>query len=156
MDIFTKEKRSDIMRKVKGKNTTPELVLFKSFRAAGIKFVKHYGIEGKPDIAFPKIKLAVFVDGDFWHGWKFDKMKLRLPEYWYKKIRNNILRDRKNRRILRQKGWTVIRVWEHRVKKNPEGCIRTIANKITLLTPPATTLRPSVDRRRSRQWKQPG
>ena len=92
-------------------------------------FQKHYNrAPGKPDIALPRKKIAVFIDGDFWHGWQFFKNKKRLPKkYWVKKIEGNIVRDRKNRRILKKQGWEVLRVWEHEINsvKN-QACLDEI------------------------------
>ena len=83
-------------------------------------FQKHYRrAKGSPDIALPRKKKAVFIDGDFWHGYKYKKLKARLPEgYWCKKIENNIKRDRKCNRLLRKERWEVLRIWEHEIKKD--------------------------------------
>lgn len=119
-DVFTKEKRSDIMSKIRSKNTKAELLVFRELRKRGIYFQKHYSRAlGKPDIALPRKKIAVFVDGDFWHGYKFSKTKGRLPKkYWLQKIEYNIKRDRKNRTNLKKNGWKVLRVWEHEIIKS--------------------------------------
>lgn len=126
-DIFTKEKRSQIMSRVKGTNTSLELVIFKLLKDKGLHFEKHSKtLPGKPDIVFPKRKLVVFIDGDFWHGWKFEDYKYKLTDYWFNKIKSNIIRDRKNKLLLKKEGWRIIRLWEHRIAKNPSGCIKTI------------------------------
>lgn len=119
-DCFTKEKRSEVMSKIRSKNTKAEVLVFRELRRRGIYFQKHYNkAPGKPDIALPRKKKAVFIDGDFWHGYQFSKNKHRLPrKYWLKKIENNIKRDRQNRAKLRKEGWQVMRVWEHEVFKN--------------------------------------
>lgn len=118
-DCFTKEKRSEVMSKIRSKNTKAEILVFKELRKRGIYFQKHYyRAPGKPDIALPRKKKAVFIDGDFWHGYNFKKQKERLPKkYWLDKIESNIKRDRKNRAKLRKDGWEVLRVWEHEVIK---------------------------------------
>ena len=121
-DVFTKEKRSEIMSKIRSKNTKAEILVFRELRRRGIYFQKHYNRAlGKPDIALPRKKIAIFIDGDFWHGYRFSKMKDRLPKkYWQQKIENNIKRDRKNRTKLRREGWKVLRIWEHEIIKKPE------------------------------------
>ncbi len=107
------------MSKIRSKNTKAEKFVFSELRKRGVYFQKHYGrVAGKPDIALPRKKLAVFIDGDFWHGWQFEKNKRRLPKkYWLKKIAQNMVRDSKNRAILRREGWKVLRVWEHEIVK---------------------------------------
>jgi len=119
-DIFTKEKRSEIMSRIRSKNTKVEILVFRELRRRGIYFQKHYKrATGSPDIALPRKKKAVFIDGDFWHGYQFYKIKDRLPKkYWLPKIEGNIIRDRKNRASLRRKDWQVLRIWEHEIKKD--------------------------------------
>lgn len=75
----------------------------------------------------PRKKIAVFIDGDFWHGYQFEKNRKRLPKkYWVEKIENNINRDKKNRAKLRRDGWRVLRIWEHEIKKDSERAIRKV------------------------------
>jgi DNA mismatch endonuclease, patch repair protein len=127
-DIFSKEKRSEIMSLIKPKGTKPELLAFKELRRRGIYFQKHYkGAPGSPDIALPRKKKAVLIDGDFWHGYRFNQKKSRLPKkYWRAKIQDNVNRDRKNRIKLRGMGWKVMRVWEHEILKNLANVIDKI------------------------------
>lgn len=127
-DVFTKEKRSEIMSKIRSKNTKTEVLVFRELKRRGIYFQKHYNRAlGKPDIALPRKKIAIFIDGDFWHGYRFSKMKDRLPKkYWQQKIENNIKRDRKNRAKLKRDGWKVLRVWEHEVIKNFDQTMQKI------------------------------
>ncbi len=121
--MFTPEKRSEIMSKIRGKNTKIEILLRKALWRNEIRGYRvHFGLPGKPDIVFPKYKVAVFCDGDFWHGYNFNKWKDRLPPYWFKKIKGNIERDKKNNRMLKQKEWTLIHFWEHQIEKNLEKC----------------------------------
>ena len=129
MDVFTKKKRSEIMSKIRSENTKVERLIFRELRKRGIYFQKHYKkARGKPDIALPSKKRAVFIDGDFWHGRNFSKQKKRLPKkYWLAKIDNNIKKDRKNRATLRKGGWKVLRVWEKEAIKNPGKEIKKIA-----------------------------
>jgi len=125
VDMFTKEKRSEIMSKIKSKETAVEIKVFRYLTSKKIYFKKHYSkAKGKPDIALPRKKKAVFIDGDFWHGYKYKVLKERLPKkYWVDKIEKNIKRDNFSRRQLRRDGWKVLRIWEHELKaaKFPKG-----------------------------------
>ncbi len=127
-DVFTKNKRSEIMSLIRAKDTGIEKKVFIYLRRKKIYFYKHYSkVSGKPDIALPKKKIAVFIDGDFWHGYKFQQWKRRIPkEYWREKIALNIARDKKNRRALRKKGWKVLRVWGHDLLLNSEKTLSKI------------------------------
>lgn len=120
MDVFNKQKRSEIMSHIRSKNTKAEIIVFKELNRRGVYFQKHYKkAAGSPDIALPRKKIAIFIDGDFWHGYRFNSFKDRLPKkYWLEKIESNIKRDKRNRRLLRKDGWRVLRVWEHELKKN--------------------------------------
>lgn len=121
-DVFTKEKRSEIMSKIRSKNTKIEKSVFKELRKRRVYFYKHYkSISGNIDIALPKKKKAIFIDGTFWHGYNFKKIKVRLPEkYWIPKIEGSIRRDIIKRSKLRRGGWKVLRIWEHDIEKNFE------------------------------------
>ena len=107
------------MSKIRSKNTKAEILVFRELRKRGIYFQKHYNrAPGKPDIALPRKKLAIFIDGDFWHGYRFSKIKDRLPQkYWQLKIENNSKRDKINRAKLRKNGWKVLQIWEHELLK---------------------------------------
>lgn len=129
MDVFTKEKRSEIMSRIRSENTKVERLVFRELRRRGIYFQKHYKrAKGKPDIALPRKKKAVFIDGDFWHGRNFLKQKERLPKkYWLSKIEKNVRNDRRNRLALKKAGWKILRVWEKETIKNPENMINKIS-----------------------------
>ena len=131
-DIFSKKKRSEIMSKIRSKNTQAELIVFRELRKRKIYFQRHYKkVSGSPDIAIPGRKIAIFIDGDFWHGRNFTKTKKRLPKkYWRNKIRQNMLRDKRNRNLLRKHGWKVLRIWENEIKKNSEKAINKIESFI--------------------------
>jgi DNA mismatch endonuclease (patch repair protein) len=122
MDHVSKEVRSRIMAAVRSRgNTTTELPLGKLLWAAGVRgYRKHWKVAGTPDFAWPGRKIAVFVDGCFWHGCVQCKSLPRTNvEFWQKKIDTNRARDKRVRKLLRIDGWTVLKFWEHDVKRNP-------------------------------------
>jgi len=99
-----------------------------ALRAAGITgWRRHLPLPGTPDFAFPKAKLAVFVDGCFWHGCpKHGQLPASNVEFWTRKITLNKRRDRKTSAALRAKGWRIIRCWEHDTRRRIEKCVRRI------------------------------
>jgi len=123
MDHVSKKVRSKIMASVRSRgNTTTELPLAKLIWAAGLRgYRKHWKVPGKPDFAWPGRKIAIFVDGCFWHGCARCKYLPRSnTAFWRKKIQANQARDKRVRRILRIQGWRVLRFWEHQVKQRPK------------------------------------
>lgn len=129
-DVFSKKKRSDIMSRIRSKNTGIEKTVFSYLRKHGIYFYKHYDkIPGKPDIALPSKKIAVFVNGDFWHGYRFSTWKNRIPKkYWRDKIAANIARDKKRYASMKRRGWKVLHVWGHEIIMQPEKACSKIAD----------------------------
>ena len=119
MDKHTKEQRSYNMSQVKSKNTKPELLMFMLLDEAGLIYDKHYPITGKPDIAFPEYKLAIFIDGEFWHGKNYKQLKQTISPFWVKKIGDNLRRDRKIDRELRTQGWHIMHLWGKKITRNP-------------------------------------
>ena len=125
---------SKIMSCIHSKNTQPEIILGKILWRHGIRYRKHYKITGRPDFVIVSKRIAIFVDGDFWHGhnWKlrgFKDLEAELATYkpfWVKKIRNNISRDMRVNDSLRKDKWSIVRVWESEIKKNPDKAIRKI------------------------------
>jgi len=137
VDNMTPEQRRLTMSHIKGRDTKLELVVRKELHKRGYRFRVNAGwLPGKPDVAFTRIKLAVFVDGDFWHGWKFDQWSEKLASYWRDKIGGNIARDRRHIARLRRDGWSVVRIWEHDIKKDLERCIERIEGRIADLRQP--------------------
>jgi DNA mismatch endonuclease (patch repair protein) len=119
-----------IMASVKSKNTRPELALRKALWRQGLRFRVNYKIlPGKPDIVFTKTKIAVFCDGDYWHGhnWALRGMKnleeelAHYSEFWANKIRRNIQRDKEVNRQLTALGWKILRIWESEINKDIIG-----------------------------------
>jgi DNA mismatch endonuclease, patch repair protein len=126
-DNMTPAQRSKTMSRIRSKNTGIELRIRRMLHARGYRYRVHpAGVPGKPDIAFKSRKVAVFIDGDFWHGWKFDEWAHKLAPYWRGKIERNQARDMENNEILRELGWTVVRLWEHEVKADPDACVAAI------------------------------
>ncbi|MGH7967824.1 MAG: very short patch repair endonuclease [Limisphaerales bacterium] len=120
-DVFTKAKRSQVMAAVRSRgNKDTELKLVAILRAAHITgWRRHLPLPGRPDFAFPHQRLAIFVDGCFWHGCRRHcRMPKSRTHFWVPKISRNKRRDLKVRRLLRAKGWRVFRVWEHSLR-NP-------------------------------------
>ncbi|MDY7000522.1 MAG: very short patch repair endonuclease [Thermodesulfobacteriota bacterium] len=120
MDIVSKEKRSEIMSKIKGKDTKPEKIVRSLLHAMGYRFRLHRkDLPGKPDIVLPKHKTVIFVHGCFWHGHN-SCSRSNIPksnsEYWIGKINRNIQRYNTNRALLVQKGWKVLVIWECQTK----------------------------------------
>ena len=115
-DVFTKAKRSDVMSRIRGcGNKATELALMKMFRQHGITgWRRHQKVFGKPDFLFREKRLAVFVDGCFWHGCPRCYRRPRSHQkYWDAKVARNRRRDRRVSAVLRRKGWRVLRIWEH-------------------------------------------
>ena len=124
---MTKEQRSYCMSRIRSKNTGIEREIFRRLNIKGVKYKKHYKIIGKPDVAFPEHKIAVFIDSDFWHGWQYPRWSKRLPNnYWRDRIERNRQRDLNNFAKLRDRGWKVIRIWGHAIKQNPDKCTNII------------------------------
>jgi len=129
MDKFTRKTRSHIMASIHSNNTSPELKVFRALRKKNIYFKKHYTLAlGTPDIAVPSKKKAIFVEGDFWHGFRYPLWKKRLSsKFWRNKIERNRERDRSYHNKLRRLGWKVARVWEHQLENNFEATIDKIS-----------------------------
>jgi len=117
------------MSRIRSSNTGIEKFIFKGLQSRGIYFQKHYkGILGTPDVAIPKKKIAVFIDGDFWHGFRYPAWKKRLhSKFWVTKIERNRARDRRTFAKLRRDGWKVMRLWEHQILKSPQKTLTGLA-----------------------------
>jgi DNA mismatch endonuclease (patch repair protein) len=125
LDFVTKEKRSKIMAAIHSKDTVPEVTLRKALWAKGLRFWVQYEKE-KIDVAFPAKKVAVFVDGCFWHGCPIHSHKITTNEtYWKPKLGKNKERDKVKTEKLKTEGWTVLRFWEHELTN-----LDAVVNKI--------------------------
>lgn len=128
---------SRIKKRNRKTDTTAEWALRRALWRAGLRYRVHQkGLPGTPDIVFPRQRVAVFVDGDFWHGRDWEQRKERLrssnnAEYWIAKIGYNRERDRNNDVLLVDAGWKVIRLWETDVLKDPQDAARRIYGLIT-------------------------
>ena len=119
------------MQAVKGKDTSLERTMALLLQRKGRRPQRNVAyLPGKPDLAFGKFKVAVFVDGDFWHGWRFSQWRHKLGDYWKAKIERNRTRDRRTFQKLRRMGWSVVRVWEHQLKRDPDGCVNRVEEAI--------------------------
>ena len=115
------------MSRIRGRDTKPELAVAALLVEAGIAFECHArDLPGRPDFVFRDQKVAVFCDGDFWHGWRFGQWRLKLSEKWEEKIEKNRQRDARNHRTLRRAGWRVVRVWEHQIEAAPNVCLARV------------------------------
>ena len=132
-DVFSTAKRSEVMSLIRGKgNKDTEGMLRRLLREQGIAgWRRHLPLPGKPDFAFPRQKIAIFVDGCFWHGCPkcYTRPKTNR-KFWDNKREDNMARDRRVARQLRASGWKVLRIWEHALKKSPQACIARIRRKI--------------------------
>lgn len=130
-DNRTPAERSYNMSRIRGMDTTPELIIRRVAHARGLRYRTHVmTLPGRPDMVFTRLRVAVFVDGDFWHGWQYPRWRERLTKYWREKIERNRRRDKKNFRRLRRAGWTVVRIWEHEVHTDPHGCVDRIESAL--------------------------
>ena len=119
-NIFSSQKRSDIMSKISGKNTNPEILVRKFLFSKGFRYrINVKTLPGKPDIVLPKYKTVIFINGCFWHGHNCKKGKLPSSniDFWKGKISNNKSRDDKNSDLLVKLGWKVIIIWQCEVSK---------------------------------------
>ena len=126
--------RSYTMSRIKSTDTKIELVFRRALWNSGIRYRKNYkGLPGKPDIAITKHKIAIFCDGEFWHGkdWNLKKERLKTRrEFWVGKIERNIERDNGNERQLTTLGWTILRFWGKDIEKNLELCVAEVKDAI--------------------------
>jgi len=137
-DVFTKSKRSEVMSRIHSSgNRETELALIRVFHERGITgWRRQASLFGKPDFIFAKLRLAVFVDGCFWHGCP---MHSTIPvgnrAFWERKLVTNKLRDRLVNRTLRAKGWKVLRIWEHELSRKQRFLVLRKLRRIGLLSP---------------------
>lgn len=147
VDFLSREERSRVMSRIRATNTTPERYLARLLRAAGLRFRMHdRSLPGCPDFVFGQAKVAVLVNGDFWHGWRFPLWQHKLPEFWRNKIADNRRRDRLAAARLRRLGWRVVRLWEHQVEQDVEMCVRRVLEAVGKVDVDWTRIRRVLDR----------
>lgn len=135
-DVLTKEQRRKNMQHIHNKDTKIEVILRKALWHEGIRYRKNYKkLPGTPDIAITKYKIAIFCDGEFFHGYNWDEQKPRIlkgehGQFWVDKIERNMERDRKKDQDLEMLGWTVLHFWGNDIKKNIDDCVKTIVDCI--------------------------
>ncbi len=145
MDNLTKEQRRKNMQHIRSKDSVIEKRLRKALWDRGYRYRKNYkALPGKPDIVLTKYKIAIFCDGEFFHGKDWEILKSRLEksnnsEFWKRKIKRNMERDEEVNKQLLFRGWTVIRFWGKDIMKNTEECIRVVEeaifdNRILMIT----------------------
>jgi DNA mismatch endonuclease (patch repair protein) len=126
-DNLTKKQRSYCMSRVRARDTNLEIAMRSELSRRGLRFRKNVTtLPGKPDVVFPLVKVVVFLDGDFWHGYRFPLWKNTLSRFWLRKISKTRQRDQRNFRKLRKSGWKVVRIWQHEIEKNFENCIKKV------------------------------
>jgi DNA mismatch endonuclease (patch repair protein) len=132
-DTRTPEQRSRIMAAVKGKNTAPELALRRGLHAQGVRGWRcHYKrAPGTPDLAWPGLRVAVFVDGAFWHGHPSRHQPGRSGEFWDDKIARNVERDRAADAALAAAGWIVVRAWDFEVRGDLDSVVARVIEALT-------------------------
>lgn len=135
MDVLDKQQRHKNMSHIRSKNTKAEVLLRKALWHRGIRYRKNYKeLPGKPDIVLTRYKIAIFVDGDFWHARGHQdhpgEQVATNKEFWQKKLKDNVERDREVNDELTEEGWLVLRFWESDIKKNLDDCVNQILQYI--------------------------
>ena len=136
MDVLNAEQRHKCMSRIKSKDTSIEVSLRRALWKKGYRYRKNYSaLPGKPDIVLTKYKIAIFCDGELFHGKNWEILKPRLlkgnnPDFWVKKIERNMKRDDENDKRLLFLGWTVIHFWGNDILKNTDQCVKVIEEAI--------------------------
>lgn len=132
--FYTTPERSKIMGRIRGKNTKPELAFRKALWAAGYRYrIDYKKLIGKPDIVLKKYKTAIFIDGEYWHGYKWEERKPKVKtnrEFWIPKIERNIQRDGEVNTELDHLGYKVFRFWEREIKKELDTCLQLVLDHL--------------------------
>lgn len=127
MDRLTPAQRSYVMSRVRTRDNLLERAVRSELHRKGYRFRTHLKrLPGRPDIVLIRQKVAVFVDGDFWHGYRLPRWESKLQPFWREKILANRRRDLSNFRKLRRRGWRVVRIWEHQIKRDLSSCVQRL------------------------------
>jgi len=129
-DVFTPKKRSWVMSRIRGKNTKIDLRMKRILSELKCGYRMYPKMYGNPDFVVRRKKIALFCDGDFWHGYRYHEKKKPAKKFWRVKIENNMRRDRRVSRKLRSEGWSVQRFWEHDIERRPDYCRRKILRAV--------------------------
>ena len=130
-DNLSLVQRKLCMSSVRNRDTDIERLVRSRLHRKGYRFRKHLKeLPGTPDVVFTKQKIAVFIDGDFWHGYRFPAWKHKVSKFWQKKIEINRKRDQRNFRKLRTMGWKVIRLWKHDINKDLDASVKRIIDAL--------------------------
>ena len=136
MDVLNAKQRHKCMSHIKSKDTSIEVSLRRALWKKGYRYRKNYSaLPGKPDIVLTKYRIAIFCDGELFHGKNWEVLKPRLlkgnnPDFWVKKIERNMKRDDENDKKLRFLGWTVIHFWGNDILKNTDQCVKVVEEAI--------------------------
>lgn len=150
-DRMTPERRSWMMSRINGKNGGLELLMQRKLRRSGFRFSLHCtDLAGTPDIVFRRERVVVFVDGDFWHGWRLPAWEHKLTDFWRSKLHANRRRDRRNFSRLRAAQWKVVRIWEHEIRLDVDSCVARIRGAISAPRINAVLLHRRVSNSRTR------
>lgn len=135
MDVLTKDQRRKNMQAIRNKATKDEVLLAKALWQRGHRYRKNdKTVFGKPDLTFTRYKLAIFVDGEYFHGKDWDTEKHRIQtnkDFWWTKIEGNMKRDIQVNEELVKNGWKVLRFWSKEIRKNLANCIKKIEENLT-------------------------
>lgn len=128
--FYTTKERSKIMSKIRGKNTKPELLFRKALWQNSVRYrIDSKQLPGKPDVSIKKHNLAIFIDGEFWHGYNWDERKDSIKSnraFWIPKIERNMQRDRQVNQQLYDIGYTVFRFWSKEIVTDLDRCLNDI------------------------------
>ena len=128
--FYTTKKRSKIMSKIRGKNTKPELLFRKALWQKNVRYrINNKKLPGKPDVSIKKYKLAIFIDGEFWHGYNWDERRDTIKtnrKFWIPKSERNMQRDRQINQELNERGYTVFRFWSKEILTDLDQCINDV------------------------------
>lgn len=135
-DNLTETQRRYCMSRVRNADTDLERAVRGGLHRRGLRFRKHVReLPGRPDVVFPSARVVVFVDGDFWHGYRFPEWSGTLSSFWRNKIETTRIRDRRNFARLRRDGWLVIRLWQHEVKRDLERILDVVEAAVACRLP---------------------
>lgn len=132
VDVLSREQRSHCMASIKRRNTTPEIQLRKALWSMGLRYFVRTSLPGRPDIVFSRKKVAIFVDGCFWHKCPIHyQAPTTNADFWERKIEKNVERDQLTNIKLADTGWTVIRIWEHEIRQDLDATVGRILSSLT-------------------------